>query len=59
MSFQLDDKGQLILKRFMDSSLSSKKRTNEFVVTSMRLVFFSFFGGNRQPQKTILKLTDL
>ena len=35
-------KGQLISKRFLGSSISSKKRTNEFVFTSMRRVFVRF-----------------
>ena len=35
-------KGQVISKRFLGSSISSKKRTNEFVFTSMRRVFVRF-----------------
>ena len=35
-------KGQIISKRFLVSSISSKKRTNEFVFTPMILVFVRF-----------------
>ena len=35
-------KGQLISKWFLGSSISSKKRTNEFVFTTMRIVFVRF-----------------
>ena len=35
-------KGKLISKWFMGSSISSKIRTNEFVFTSMRIVFVRF-----------------
>ena len=52
-------KGQLISKGFWGSSIPSKKQTNKFNFTSGRLVFVLFFGGNRRPQKTISKLTDL
>ena len=36
-------KGKLISKWFMRSSISSKKQTNEFVFTSMRIVSFIFW----------------
>ena len=53
-------KGQLISKWFLGSSISSKKRTNEFNFTTYyETCFRSFFGGNRRPQKTISKLIDL
>ena len=35
-------KGQVISKWFWGSSMSSKKRTNEFVFTSMRFIFVRF-----------------
>ena len=35
-------KGQLISKRFLGSSISSKKRTNEFDFTTVILVFVRF-----------------
>ena len=35
-------KGQVISKWFWGSSISSKKRTNEFVFTTMRIVFVRF-----------------
>ena len=40
--FWLYVKGEVISKWFLGSSISSKKRTNEFVFTSMRLVFVRF-----------------
>ena len=39
----LRSKGQLISKWFLGSSISSKKRRNEFVFTSMQRVFVRFF----------------
>ena len=45
-------KGQVISKWFLDSSLSSKKRTNEFIFTSMRLVFVCFLEEIGDPKKT-------
>ena len=39
---ELATKGQVISKRFLGSSISSKKRTNEFVFTTMRIVFVRF-----------------
>ena len=38
----MSPKGQLISKRFLGSSISSKKRTNQFVFISMRRVFVHF-----------------
>ena len=35
-------KGQIILRWFLRSSISSKKRTKQFVFTSMRIVFVRF-----------------
>ena len=35
-------KGQLISKWFLESSISSKKRTNEFIFTTMRRDFVRF-----------------
>ena len=39
-------KGQLISKANCHSLNSSKKRTNEFVLISIRRVFICFFGRN-------------
>ena len=39
---RLDAKGQLISKKKCQAKDSSEKRTNEFVFTSMRLVFVRF-----------------
>ena len=44
-------KGQLISKWFLGSSISSKKRTNEFVFTSMRHVFVRFLEKIDDPKK--------
>ena len=49
--FSGDAKAQLILKWFLGSSISSKKRTNEFNFTTMRLVFVSFLEEIDDPQK--------
>ena len=50
-------KGQLIVKWFF-RVIDFLQKTNE----QIRLYYYdtsgSFFGGNRQPKKTILKLTD-
>ena len=52
-------------KRFFDHCVTSCKIVWQFQVTiHITLVIFntcfcSFFGGNRQPQETILKITDL
>ena len=57
-SVQINDywvKGQLISKANCQAVISSKKRMNEFVFTTMR----SFFGKNWSQQKDISKLTDL
>ena len=51
----------------VDIDFSSRRllqKTNEqlrfyYYDTSGRLVFVRFFGGNRRPQKTISKLSDL
>jgi hypothetical protein len=44
-------KGQLISKRFFGWSIFSKKRTNEFVFTTMRRVFVRFFEEIDHPKK--------
>ena len=44
-------KGQVILKWFLGSSISFKKRTNEFVFTSMRHVFVRFLGESLARKK--------
>ena len=46
-----NSKGQLILKWFLGSSISSKKRMNEFVFTSMRHVFVCFLEEIHDPKK--------
>ena len=53
-------KGQIISKRFFLAEDSSKKRTNEFVFTSMRRVFDHFLEEieDSRRQKGILKLSD-
>ena len=45
-------KGQLILKENCQAVNSSKKRTNEFIFTTMRRVFVRFFEEieNTNPQ---------
>ena len=48
-------KGQVILKWFLGSSISFKKRTNEFVFTSMQIVFVrSLEEIEGRPQKNFL-----
>ena len=45
-------KGQLISKADYQAKDSSKKRTNEFVFTSMRRVFVRFFEESSARKKT-------
>ena len=45
-------KGHLISKENCQAVNSSKKRTNEFVFTTMRCVFVRFFGRNWRYKKT-------
>ena len=45
-------KGQLISKANCQAEDSSKKRTNEFVFTSMRRVFVRFFEESSARKKT-------
>ena len=45
------DKGQLISKRNSQAEDSPKKRTNEFVFTSMRRVFVCFLGESSARKK--------
>ena len=45
-------KGQLISKADYQAKDSSKKRTNEFVFTSMRRVFVHFFEESLARKKT-------
>ena len=45
-------KGQLISKKNCQAEDSSKKRTNEFVFTSMRRVFVRFFEESSARKKT-------
>ena len=45
-------KGQLISKANCQAEDSSKKRTNEFVFTSMRRVFVRFLEESSARQKT-------
>ena len=44
-------KGQVVSKRFLGSSISSKKRTNEFVFTTVRIVFVRFLEEIDDPKK--------
>ena len=46
------DKGQLISKANCQAEDSSKKRTNEFVFTSIRRVFVRFFEESSAREKT-------
>ena len=46
-------KGQLISKANCQAEESSKKRTNEFVFTSMRRVFVRFLEESSARKKTI------
>ena len=52
-------KGQLISKANCQAEDSTKKRTNEFVFTSMRHVFVRFFLKNPRPEKNVSRLSDL
>ena len=45
-------KGQLISKRNSQAEDSPKKRTNEFVFTSMRRVFVRFLGKSSARKKS-------
>ena len=52
-TFELDNtKGQLISKRNSQAEDSPKKRTNEFVFTSMRRVFVRFLGESSARKKS-------
>ena len=46
-------KGQLISKRNSQAEDSPKKRTNEFVFTSMRRVFVRFLGKSLARKKSL------
>ena len=50
--FMLVSKGQLISKANYQAVNSSKKQTNEFVFTTMRLVFIRFLGEIEGNKKT-------
>ena len=49
-------KGQLISKWFLGSSISSKKRMNEFVFTSVRHVFVRFLEEIDDPKKNLFDI---
>ena len=51
--------GQLISKANCQAEDSSKKRTNEFVFTSMRHVFVCFLGESLAKKKNFSRLSDL
>ena len=53
------DKGQLISKANCQVVISSKKRTNEFVFTTMRRVFVRFLEEIEDTKKNLSKLPDL
>ena len=50
--FLAQRKGQLISKANRQAVSSSKRRTNEFVFTSMRYFFVSFLGEIEDIKKT-------
>ena len=52
-------KGQLISKKNCQAENSPKKRTNEFVFTSMRRVFVCFLGESSARKKNVSRLSDL
>jgi hypothetical protein len=52
-------KGQLISKTNCQAEDSSKKRTNEFVFTSMRRVFVRFLDESSARKKTGSRLSEL
>ena len=52
LKFNSDAKGQLILKANRQVVNSSKKRTNEFIFTSMRRVFVYFLDEIEGAKKT-------
>ena len=52
-------KGQLISKANCQAEDSSKKRTNEFVFTSMRRVFVRFLEESSARKKNVSRLSDL
>ena len=51
-------KGQLISKANCQAEDSSKKRTNEFIFTSMRRVFVRFLEES-SARKNVSRLSDL
>ena len=51
-------KGQLILKANFQAVNSSKKRTNEFIFTTMRRVFVHFLEEIEDLKKNFSKLLD-
>ena len=57
--FLKSTKGQLISKANCQAVNSSKKRTNEFIFTTMRRVFVGFLEEIEDTKKNISKLTDL
>ena len=52
-------KGQLISKTNCHVEDFPKKRTNEFVSTSMRLVFLCFLEESSARKKNVFRLSDL
>ena len=52
-------KGQLFSKRFLGSSISSRKRTKTSRHVSKTNLFVRFLEEIDAPKKTISKLTDL
>ena len=55
----IEIKGQLISKANCQALNSSKKRTNEFVFTSMRHVFVRFLEESSDRKKNVSRLSDL
>ena len=54
-----DAKGQLILKANYQAVNSSKKRTNEFVFTTMRRVFVRFLEEIEDSKKAFRNYSDI
>ena len=52
-------KGQLTSKAICQAEDSPKKRTNEFVFTSMRHVFVRFLEESSARKKNVSRLSDL
>ena len=56
---KVGSKGQLISKENCQAMDSPKKRTNEFVFTSMWQLFVRFLGESSARKKNVSRLSDL